>query len=976
MGGLQASLFLQDAAGLNNRTDQDSSVNTVFEILTEPAADAGFTYTWRPLSDIVNDDFLNLPSDQSLFQINGSTPCCILISDRMKEEINRTQENLARDGKFWILTSSPISGQLMGMCTGIPEQNGTVAPSAIFAYYGRIYAATEAEIQDPSTSPMALVVQSHSGKDVASAAASGLGTELQADSGAVPNRFQQVKADAKPVSDPPFTSSGGGIVWESVNETVTDFPASPEVPPWDCKMSPDVVSPAGYIDQYVPPDLRTHVAIIQTSKLIGRPQPGSTQWTLGRASRVHDAKTGRSTSLFLGANAQGFERNASLLSSPPEFFVLTNANSGPGAQYKFEYRWAPKDAIGKGIPMSSHVFDINGLTPCCVNTSTHGSIMGTCSMKQNQAFYTWDQLQQSTSIDQADLLYIIPAGTNYAGAIAGGVIGGVILLGLLGYLIIVGLWSLCSYRFRARKRLIEDQAGVDIDRFYNLLPFHSRMPRNQFFAELASKVAHMTLAGWTSNLGTGPRSSTAGVFDARFEGKEPEALAFAIMKHDTVWGSTSRAIVQLLRRGHKGRKQLGQMVEGVLISPEIDDFLDGLDTRPAQMHSIFHEGVWRATTRLFCLALPSQHTRVDDAIADCEEAAPLSKAGYDNAQTPNFMLGGAEGDVDSLTAEKQAQRHAAAMSQVIAELQLDDWAVKEREIEIMCNADGSLCELGHGAFGQVFKAKWNGVQVVAVKQLRAISDDKAQLSFLREVAVLKRVRAENIVRFLGICITTDKTMLVTELMEGGDLWTALNNAARKEELSWYRKGERIAGDMARGVAFLHSQQIVHFDIKSPNILLARDYTAKLADVGLARFMHKQHFTAITNVGTLQWAAPEILAGKVEKITMKCDVYSLGVVMWEVVTAESPRFGQAWYRAPRVPDECPQWVADLITECMRSNPDRRPTSKENVNSSKSFGKTGYDALELCLAMSTTVGQQKGSHTLIFGPLLFEVSAAPR
>ena len=55
------------------------------------------------------------------------------------------------------------------------------------------------------------------------------------------------------------------------------------------------------------------------------------------------------------------------------------------------------------------------------------------------------------------------------------------------------------------------------------------------------------------------------------------------------------------------------------------------------------------------------------------------------------------------------------------------------------------------------------------------------------MAVLKRVRAENIVRFLGICITTDKTMLVTELMEGGDLWTALNNPARKEELSWYRK---------------------------------------------------------------------------------------------------------------------------------------------------------------------------------------------
>lgn len=71
-----------------------------------------------------------------------------------------------------------------------------------------------------------------------------------------------------------------------------------------------------------------HVAIIQTNKLIGRQQPGTTKWTLGRASRVHDAKTGRSTTLFLGSSVQGFERNASLLSSPPEFYVLTNANSG------------------------------------------------------------------------------------------------------------------------------------------------------------------------------------------------------------------------------------------------------------------------------------------------------------------------------------------------------------------------------------------------------------------------------------------------------------------------------------------------------------------------------------------------------------------------------------------------------------------------------------------------------------------------
>lgn len=177
---LQASFFLQDAAGLSNRTDQDSSVNTVFEILVEPVSGADFGYTWQPLSNIIKHGALALPPDQSLFQINGSTPCCIPISDRMYTEINRTQDSFAKEGKDWILTSSPVSGQLMGVCSGIPAQNGSVTPSAIFSYYGQIYLATEAEIMDPSTSPVALLIESHGNKDVAATVADG---NLQADPG-------------------------------------------------------------------------------------------------------------------------------------------------------------------------------------------------------------------------------------------------------------------------------------------------------------------------------------------------------------------------------------------------------------------------------------------------------------------------------------------------------------------------------------------------------------------------------------------------------------------------------------------------------------------------------------------------------------------------------------------------------------------------------------------------------------------------
>jgi len=66
--------------------------------------------------------------------------------------------------------------------------------------------------------------------------------------------------------------------------------------------------------------------------------------------------------------------------------------------------------------------------------------------------------------------------------------------------------------------------------------------------------------------------------------------------------------------------------------------------------------------------------------------------------------------------------------------------------------------------------------------------------------------------------------------------------------------------VARGLHFLHSRKIVHFDLKSANILLARDNTAKIADVGLAKIMHRQFLSSLYNVGTFAWSAPEVSLG--------------------------------------------------------------------------------------------------------------------
>ena len=95
----------------------------------------------------------------------------------------------------------------------------------------------------------------------------------------------------------------------------------------------------------------------------------------------------------------------------------------------------------------------------------------------------------------------------------------------------------------------------------------------------------------------------------RFEGKEPEALAFAIMKHDTMWGSTPKAIVQQWRRGRRGRAELVASIESLLMHAEVVDFLDGIDGRFSNPASISNKGMWPCMQRLFCFSLPTNRTR-------------------------------------------------------------------------------------------------------------------------------------------------------------------------------------------------------------------------------------------------------------------------------------------------------------------------------------------------------------------------------
>ncbi|KAK9796974.1 hypothetical protein WJX73_004151 [Symbiochloris irregularis] len=250
------------------------------------------------------------------------------------------------------------------------------------------------------------------------------------------------------------------------------------------------------------------------------------------------------------------------------------------------------------------------------------------------------------------------------------------------------------------------------------------------------------------------------------------------------------------------------------------------------------------------------------------------------------------------------------------------------ELEFVKGPDGSRLELGSGAFGTVYKALRNGVQPVAVKVLRNPTE-KQLTAFRNEVSILQSLRDNNVVQFLGVCQSCGRIMLVTEFMQGGDLWNALAHT-KPGRLDWYSRGRQIALDVARGLVHLHSQNLVHLDLKSPNILLGRDFTGKIADVGLARSVGSDAagLSLMTAMGTMAWAAPELVstfrigALKVPKsaVTDKADVFSFGVVLWEILTGEDP---SRTSRAVRVPSDCPQQVADLVTSCVAEDPQQRP-----------------------------------------------------
>ncbi|XP_072264750.1 mitogen-activated protein kinase kinase kinase 7 isoform X2 [Pyxicephalus adspersus] len=240
--------------------------------------------------------------------------------------------------------------------------------------------------------------------------------------------------------------------------------------------------------------------------------------------------------------------------------------------------------------------------------------------------------------------------------------------------------------------------------------------------------------------------------------------------------------------------------------------------------------------------------------------------------------------------------------------------------------------VGRGTFGVVCKAKWRGKDV-AIKQIESESERKA---FIVELRQLSRVNHPNIVKLYGACL--NPVCLVMEYAEGGSLYNVLHGA---EPLPYYTAAHAMSWCLqcAQGVAYLHSMKpkaLIHRDLKPPNLLLVAGGTVlKICDFGTACDI-QTHMT--NNKGSAAWMAPEVFEGS--NYSEKCDVFSWGIILWEVITRRKPfdeiggpafRIMWAVHNGTRPPliKNLPKPIESLMTRCWSKDPSQRPSMEEIV-----------------------------------------------
>ncbi|XP_066321586.1 serine/threonine-protein kinase EDR1-like isoform X3 [Miscanthus floridulus] len=285
-------------------------------------------------------------------------------------------------------------------------------------------------------------------------------------------------------------------------------------------------------------------------------------------------------------------------------------------------------------------------------------------------------------------------------------------------------------------------------------------------------------------------------------------------------------------------------------------------------------------------------------------------------------------------------------------LPYEEWCIEYSEITVGTR-------VGVGFFGEVFRGLWNGTDVAIKVFLEQDLTTENMKDFCNEISILRfylyllaitflmsclkdcslivffsfccsRLRHPNVILFLGACMKPPHLSLVTEYMEVGSLYSLIHSKTQKTKLHWKRRLKMLR-DICRGLMCMHRLKIVHRDLKSANCLVNKYWTVKICDFGLSRVMSDSAMNDNSSAGTPEWMAPELIRN--EPFTEKCDIFSFGVIMWELCTLCRPWEGippvQIVYSVANdgarleIPDGP---LGSLIADCW-AEPQRRPSCQE-------------------------------------------------
>ena len=243
--------------------------------------------------------------------------------------------------------------------------------------------------------------------------------------------------------------------------------------------------------------------------------------------------------------------------------------------------------------------------------------------------------------------------------------------------------------------------------------------------------------------------------------------------------------------------------------------------------------------------------------------------------------------------------------------------------------------IGRGAYGQVFKGSFRKEDVaIKIYDFKGVLSSEEKQNMLLEAQTMDRLRSKYLVGLRGVFFEPNYG-LVMEFCAGGTLSQTLKNSdipldfAR--QLQW-------GMEISYGLHALHSVRIFHRDLKGDNILLTETRQAKIGDFGLAQIKsasasqskHIDHSAA----GTIPWMAPELFDKKPH--TSAADMYSLGMVLWEIISRQTPFQGIMPFvivgmimagKREALPSGCPRIFQELITACWDADPSKRPTAEK-------------------------------------------------